>query len=78
MLMVISPAKTLDFETAPVTSVSTQPRYLDDSAKLIERLRKMSTADIASLMKLSDKLAGLNAARYESWHTPFNSDNAKH
>jgi cytoplasmic iron level regulating protein YaaA (DUF328/UPF0246 family) len=77
MLMVISPAKTLDFETAPVTSEFTQPRYLDDSAKLIERLRKMSTADIASLMKLSDKLAGLNAARYESWQTPFNSDNAK-
>jgi hypothetical protein len=77
MLMVISPAKTLDFESAAVTSKSSQPRYLDDSAKLIERLRKMSTADIASLMKLSDKLAGLNAARYESWQTPFNSDNAK-
>ena len=77
MLMVISPAKTLDFENAAVTSTHTQPRYLDDSAKLIERLRKMSTADIASLMKLSDKLAGLNAARYESWQTPFNIDNAK-
>jgi hypothetical protein len=77
MLMVISPAKTLDFETAAVTSTFTQPRYLDDSAKLIERLRKMSTADIASLMKLSDKLAGLNAARYESWQTPFNVENAK-
>lgn len=77
MLMVISPAKTLDFDTAPVTSSHTQPRYLDDSGKLIERLRKMSTADIASLMKLSDKLAGLNAARYESWRTPFTLDNAK-
>ena len=77
MMMVISPAKTLDFETAPVTEVCSQPRYLDDSAKLIKVLRTMSTAQIASLMKLSDKLAGLNAARYESWHTPFNLENAK-
>ena len=77
MLMVISPAKTLDFDTAPVTKDFSQPRFLDDSAKLIDRLRKLSTADIASLMKLSDKLAGLNAARYESWHTPFDADNAK-
>lgn len=77
MLMVISPAKTLDFDTDPVTKDASQPRFLDDSARLIDRLKKMSTADIASLMKLSDKLAGLNAARYESWHTPFNADNAK-
>ncbi|MTI64540.1 peroxide stress protein YaaA [Methylophaga sp.] len=77
MLMVISPAKTLDFDTDPVTKQASQPRFLDDSAKLIDRLRKLSTTDIASLMKLSDKLAGLNAARYESWQRPFTADNAK-
>lgn len=77
MLMVISPAKTLDFDTPPVTKEHSQPRFLDDSAKLIKQLRKMSSADIASLMKLSDKLAGLNVARYESWQTPFDLDNAK-
>lgn len=77
MLMVISPAKTLDFDTPPVTQQHSQPRFLDDSAKLIKQLRKMSSADIASLMKLSDKLAGLNVARYESWQTPFDLDNAK-
>ncbi len=77
MLMVISPAKTLDFDTAPVTKAFTQPRFLDDSRQLIDQLRDMSTAEIASLMKLSDKLAGLNAARYESWQTPFKPDNAK-
>lgn len=77
MLMVISPAKTLDFDTAPVTDDYSQPRFLAQSQQLIDTLRQMSTADIASLMKLSDKLAGLNAARYESWQTPFTPDNAK-
>jgi hypothetical protein len=77
MLMVISPAKTLDFDTPPVTQQHSQPRFLDDSAKLIKQLRTLSSADIASLMKLSDKLAGLNVARYESWQTPFDLDNAK-
>jgi len=77
MLMLISPAKTLDFETARVTETYSQPRYLVASAQLIDELKPMSTAEIASLMKLSDKLAGLNAARYGAWQTPFNFDNAK-
>jgi hypothetical protein len=77
MLMVISPAKTLDFDSAPVTDVYSQPRFLDGSKQLIDRLKQLSAADIASLMKLSDKLAGLNVARYESWQTPFDLTNAK-
>ncbi len=77
MLMVISPAKTLDFDSTPVTDVYSQPRFLDASTQLIERLKQLSAADIASLMKLSDKLAGLNVARYESWQTPFDFSNAK-
>jgi hypothetical protein len=77
MLTVISPAKTLDFDTPPTTQTYSQPRFLPQSEKLINTLRKMSAADIASLMKLSDKLAGLNVARYQSWQTPFDLDNAK-
>ncbi|MAX52667.1 MAG: peroxide stress protein YaaA [Methylophaga sp.] len=77
MLTVISPAKTLDFDTPPTTQEHSQPRFLSQSQELIDTLRQMSTADIASLMKLSDKLAGLNVARYETWQTPFNLDNAK-
>jgi uncharacterized protein len=77
MLMVISPAKTLDFETAPVIKDHSQPRFLAESRELIDSLKSLSTAEIASLMKLSDKLAGLNAARYESWQPPFTLDNAK-
>ncbi|WP_461537204.1 peroxide stress protein YaaA [Spongorhabdus nitratireducens] len=77
MLAVISPAKTLDYETAPVIAKSTQPRLLDESELLIEEARKLAPADISSLMKISDKLGQLNAARFETWSRPFNKDNAK-
>ncbi|MFT6909301.1 MAG: cytoplasmic iron level regulating protein YaaA (DUF328/UPF0246 family), partial [Oleiphilaceae bacterium] len=74
---VISPAKTLDFETAPSTEKFSQPRFLPQSQKLINELKDLSTADIASLMKLSDKLAALNMARFQKWQKPFNLQNAK-
>ncbi len=77
MLIVISPAKTLDFETPAVTEQHTQPVYLDQSQLLIDELRTLAVQDVAQLMKLSDKLASLNVARYASWETPFNADNAK-
>jgi hypothetical protein len=77
MLMVISPAKTLDFETEATTQTYSEPRFLAQSQQLIDVLKKLSVADIASLMKLSDKLAGLNVARYESWAPPFTLANAK-
>ncbi|MCU1715755.1 peroxide stress protein YaaA [Pseudomonas sp. 5P_3.1_Bac2] len=77
MLMVISPAKTLDYESAPVTQRFTQPQHLDHAQELIEQLRELSPAQIAELMHLSDKLAGLNAARFGSWQRPFNPSNAK-
>ena len=77
MLIVISPAKTLDYETPPVTTEYTTPDFLNDSAELIDQLRTLSPADIASLMSISDKLAGLNAARFEAWQTPFSLENAK-
>ena len=77
MLLVISPAKTLDFDSKPVTNTFSQPRYLEQSALLIEQLQQYSVNDIASLMKLSDKLAGLNFARFSTWQPPFDKDNAK-
>lgn len=77
MLLVISPAKTLDYETPPVTSRFTQPEFLDHAQELIQQLRELSPAQIAELMHLSDKLAGLNVARYGSWHPDFTPDNAK-
>ncbi len=77
MLLVISPAKTLDFETPSHTQLFSQGDYLTESQGLIDTLSPMAPQDIAHLMKLSDKLAALNTARFGSWNTPFTVDNAK-
>ncbi|MBU3725636.1 MAG: peroxide stress protein YaaA [Burkholderiaceae bacterium] len=77
MLMVISPAKTLDFDTPPTTDASTQCDFLDQAAELIKILRPMGMGEIAELMDLSDKLAALNAARFGAWKRPFTPKNAK-
>lgn len=77
MLIVVSPAKTLDYETAPTTPTYSQPGFLEHSQSLIEELKKLSVQDVAELMKLSDKLASLNVARYESWSPEFTAENAK-
>ncbi len=77
MITVISPAKTLDFESQPITNCHTQPKFLAQSQALIDELRELSAPGIATLMKLSDKLAGLNMARFQTWTTPFSLDNSK-
>lgn len=77
MLLVISPAKNLDFETPAVTHIASQPRYLAQSATLIEQLKTGSVQDVAALMHISDHLAGLNLGRFQTWSTPFTADNAK-
>ena len=77
MLTVLSPAKTLDFDTPPVTGTSTQPALLDDSEVLVEELRTLSPAKISALMSVSDKLGVLNRNRFKNWQTPFTRDNAK-
>ena len=77
MLIVISPAKTLDYETPPKTKVFTTPDYLGHSQQLINRLRNFSSLDISDLMKVSAKIADLNFDRYESWKKPFTTKNAK-
>ncbi|MDP2561308.1 peroxide stress protein YaaA [Psychrobium sp. 1_MG-2023] len=77
MLAVISPAKKLDFDTPARDLPIQQCELLDQAQLLIERCKDLTPSDIATLMKLSDKLAGLNAARFGEWHTPFNLDNAK-
>jgi cytoplasmic iron level regulating protein YaaA (DUF328/UPF0246 family) len=77
MVIVLSPAKTLDFETEPVTERVTQPEHLDDAAELIAILRKLKSAQLAKLMDISDDLAELNAMRYQHWSRPFTPDSAK-
>ncbi len=77
MLITISPAKTLDYESAFKAPQTTRPRMLDDSQELVTRLRQLSALDIAELMKVSNKIAELNFQRYHDWHTPFTKDNAR-
>jgi len=67
MLLVVSPAKKLDFDTPLATNEFSQPTLLGHSELLMDRCVKLSPDQIASLMKLSDKLAGLNAARFGEW-----------
>ncbi len=79
MLFLLSPAKTLDYDTPvpkPVLRRATEPLFADRAAQLISTLRKKSPAQVATLMDLSDKLALLNVQRYADWQplaTPANS-----
>lgn len=77
MLIVLSPAKTLDYETPHKTRKSTQPELLERSAELVEDARKLSPEAIGQLMGVSEKLASLNHERFMNWSQPFTSDNAR-
>ena len=67
MLIVLSPAKTLDLETPVTTKLATTPDFLDRSGQLIDVLRRYSPGQIGDLMSISDTLAHLNVGRYASW-----------
>jgi cytoplasmic iron level regulating protein YaaA (DUF328/UPF0246 family) len=77
MLIVLSPAKTLDFESSAKTDTYTQPSFIPQAAELIENLRRYSPAQLASLMGISDALAHLNVSRFASWSETFSQENAK-
>ena len=77
MLLVVSPAKNLDYESPVATQTYTQPTLLEHSQLLMNDCVKLSPAQLSSLMGISDKLAGLNAARFGQWSTPFTIDNAR-
>lgn len=77
MLTVISPAKTLDFETPPTTRRATQPEFLDRAEALVADARALSPAQIRSLMGVSEAIAALNHARFMNFSAPFSLDNAK-
>jgi hypothetical protein len=77
MILLLSPAKSLDFETPTEHLPASQPLFVAQAAGLIEMLRGYSPQQVAELMDLSDKLAALNVARYQVWSTSFNFDNAK-
>ncbi|MBL4682377.1 MAG: peroxide stress protein YaaA [Pseudomonadales bacterium] len=77
MLTVISPAKTLDFITAPSTSKFSNPQHLDRSSQLIEIMRDKSAKQLSKLMHISPNLAELNTQRFADWKPPFTPANSK-
>ncbi|MGA8515933.1 MAG: peroxide stress protein YaaA [Burkholderiaceae bacterium] len=78
MLFLLSPAKSLDYDTLVPTAVPySQPQFVKQSAELISILKAQSPQQIASLMDLSDPLAALNVARYQAWQPKFTGKNSK-
>ena len=77
MLILISPAKTMDYESHNANTEHTQPELLNKSQELIDVCRQLSADDLSSLMKISPKLAELNAQRFCNWQPIFNLENAR-
>ena len=77
MLILISPAKTLDYQSPLTTTRYTLPELLDNSQQLIHEARKLTPPQISTLMRISDKLAGINAARFHDWQPDFTPENAR-
>ena len=77
MLFLLSPAKSLDYDTPAGDLPHTRPLFTDEAAQLIEALRKKSPRQVAQLMDLSDALAALNVARYQGWSPRFTARNSK-
>lgn len=77
MLILLSPAKSLDM-ASPVPNIAfTQPRFLEDAGKLAAAAARLGSADLQALMHISEPLAALNEARFKAFHTPFTSENAR-
>src|SRR5690606_12336860 len=77
MLLLLSPAKKLDYDTPVRTTLHTQPLFVEQAAELIAILREKTATEIASLMKLSDALAELNVGRYAEWKPKFDTQSAR-
>lgn len=77
MKIVISPAKSLDYESDVPTDEATQPQFLDEAETLNNELADMSKDELRDLMDISQNLADLNYERYQKFSTPFNKDNAR-
>jgi cytoplasmic iron level regulating protein YaaA (DUF328/UPF0246 family) len=71
MLTILSPAKTLDFQSEPTTDVQTTPEFLRESAALVDVLKTLTPKQLGALMGISDSLAELNHQRYQDWQQPM-------
>ena len=77
MKIVLSPAKSLDFDDVPETKLASQPLFLNESQLLINKLKKFSPRKIGKLMSISPKLSDLNYGRFQDWSLPFTKENSK-
>ena len=77
MLTVVSPAKTLDYESKLPTTKHTIPAFLDESAALVDVLKGKEPWELSDLMNISNDLATLNVNRFQSWSLPFSLDNSR-
>ncbi len=77
MKIVLSPAKTLDYESELPTDKATQPQFLEEAETLNDRLAQMSKEVLKDLMDISQDLADLNYERYQKFSTPFTKENAR-
>ena len=77
MLFLLSPAKSLDYDTPPHVDSHTRPLFVRQSAELMDVLKTRTPQQISTLMKLSDALSGLNVARYQAWSPRFTAKNSK-
>lgn len=77
MISLLSPAKSLDYESPCLIEQSTQPRLKSDTAELIEELKSLSLEEVGSLMNISDKLALLNHERFQSFASSFSKKNSR-
>ena len=77
MIAIVSPAKSLDFETTYSHITSTKPRLLKHTRKLVNILKKKKASEISQLMKISEKLANLNIERYQSFKETHTSEVSK-
>lgn len=77
MIAIISPAKTLDYDTPLPTKACTQPAFLNQSQQLVDQLKALAPKEIAALMHVSMRIAALNFERFQSWQQPFDCHNAR-
>jgi len=77
MIVLLSPSKTLDFQSAKKTDTFTQPQLLKFTKDIVAEMKKLSAQDIAAMMKVSEKIAQLNHERYQNFHFPFTEKNSR-
>ena len=77
MLTIISPSKTLDYQSPLTTQTHSLPEFLQSTKQLVAVCQKLSSDDLAKLMSISPKLATANYERFQNWQADFNFDNAR-